>query len=316
MVRTRWLATAALALALTWIPVRGADAQTRYWRSGFVFSVEPRLNFIPNTSIYYDRRASGYDLYRYGNRWYLVDQGNWYFSNDWRGPFVSVDYTSLPDEFVTLPDSYRRYWDSPTGVITLDAPEGAIVSARHFTRKPKMFTVGRGVTYARNADDFDLYRFRSTYYLVEDGIWYRSDSWRGPFFSIRASKAPREVLSVSTAYRRHWHADTGNRHYGDGRYQVTTRTYEPVHRFWRSSMTFDTQPEMRVIPNTSVYYLRDPSGYEVYRYANTWYVVDDGQWYSANTWRGPYVTIVSGSVPREIMTIPYAYRYYWSRTVD
>jgi len=82
---TRWLALAALALALTSIPVRDASAQTRYWRAGFTFNAEPRMNFIPNTSIYYDRRASGYDMYRYGNRYYLVDQGSWYWANDWRG---------------------------------------------------------------------------------------------------------------------------------------------------------------------------------------------------------------------------------------
>ena len=115
---TRWLAVAALTLALTSISVSGADAQTRYWRSGFVFSVEPRMNYIPNTSIYYDRRASGYDMYRYGNRWYLVDQGSWYSANDWRGPFVVTSFSRVPDEFTTLPDSYRRYWNGSDGVIT------------------------------------------------------------------------------------------------------------------------------------------------------------------------------------------------------
>jgi hypothetical protein len=320
---TRWLAVAALALALTSISVSGADAQTRYWRSGFVFSVEPRMNFIPNTSIYYDRRASGYDMYRYGNRWYLVDQGSWYTANDWRGPFVVTSYSRVPDEFTTLPESYRRYWNSSDGVITADVPDGSMASPRTFSRKPKMDNIGRGVSYARNTNDFDLYRFRSTWYLVEDGIWYKSDSWRGPFFSMRANRLPHEVVTVSSAYRRHWYATNDryrNRGYDrDNDYDRdnyrSSNTYNNNYnsdRFWSSGMTFDVQPELRVIPSTNVYYLRDNnSAYEMYRYGNTWYVMDRGRWYSANTWRGPFVSITVSSVPRDIMNLPYSYRYYW-----
>ena len=340
---TRWFALAALALALTTIPVRGADAQVRYWRSGFVFSVEPRMNFIPNTSIYYDRRASGYDMYRYGNRFYLVDQGRWYTADDWRGPFVSIGYNRLPDEFTSLPDSYRRYWNTSSGVITVrdryDLPDGSVAWPRTFNRKPRMDNIGRGVSFAHNTADFDLYRFRGTWYVVEDGTWYRSDSWRGPFFSMRANRLPREVLSVSAPYRRHWYASNDSyryrnydndryrnydndryRNYGynndnDDYYRSSNRTYDQ-NRFWQSGMTFDTQPDLRIIPSTNVYYLRDNSGYEMYRYGNTWYVMDNGQWYSANTWRGPFVTIGVGTVPRDIMTVPYAYRRYWSHTED
>jgi len=317
---TRWLALAALALALTSIPVRDASAQTRYWRAGFTFSVEPRMNFIPNTSIYYDRRASGYDMYRYGNRFYLVDQGNWYSANDWRGPFVSVSYDRLPDEFNTLPNSYRRYWNTSGGLVTVDVPEGSSVSPRSFDRKPKMYNIGRGVTFARNTYDFDLYRFRSTWFLVEDGVWYKSDSWRGPFFTTRADRLPREILSVSAPYRTHWYAtgyryrDNDNDNDRDDNYRSSNSNYNNG-RFWSSGMTFDVQPELRVIPSTNVYYLRDNNGYEMYRYGNTWYVMDSGRWYSANTWRGPFVSVTVGSIPRDIMNLPYSYRYYW-RTED
>jgi len=332
---TRWLALAALALALTSIPVRDASAQTRYWRAGFTFNAEPRMNFIPNTSIYYDRRASGYDMYRYGNRYYLVDQGSWYWANDWRGPFVSLSYDRLPDEFNTLPNSYRRYWNTSGGLVTIDVPEGASVSPRSFDHKPKMYNIGRGVTYARNTNDFDLYRFRSTWFLVENGVWYKSDSWRGPFFSTRADRLPREVLSVSAPYRTHWYA-TGYRYHDndndredyyrnsnndrynnnyDNRYNNNRYNNNYDDRFWSSGQTFEVQPELRIIPSTNVYYLRDNNGYEMYRYGNTWYVMDSGRWYSANTWRGPFVSIQVGSIPRDIMNLPYSYRYYW-RTED
>ena len=67
------------------------------------------------------------------------------------------------------------------------------------------------VSYSHKAGNgnIDLYRFRSTWYLVDDGEWYRCDSWRGPFLSISASSVPREVLRVPSRYRRHWAEPTG-----------------------------------------------------------------------------------------------------------
>ena len=47
---------------------------------------------------------------------------------------------------------------------------------------------------------------RGTWYLVDDGMWYRGESWRGPFTSVSARAVPREILTVPTQYRRHWAA--------------------------------------------------------------------------------------------------------------
>jgi len=125
---------------------------------------------------------------------------------------------------------------------------------------------------------------------------------------------------VPAPYRTHWYAtgyryrDNDNDNDRDDNYRSSNSNYNNG-RFWSSGMTFDVQPELRVIPSTNVYYLRDNNGYEMYRYGNTWYVMDSGRWYSANTWRGPFVSITVGSIPRDIMNLPYSYRYYW-RTED
>ena len=197
-----------LAMALTGAVASHAAAQD-LWNGGFVFQDKPKMNYIPNTDVYYERKASGYDRYRYANTWYLVDDGVWFRSFSWQGPYVMIDMSDVPDEVTTLPGNYRRYWVAarPYGDEDRDRPDGSFAWPGSFSRKPSMHNItASGVAYSHKAanGNVDLYRFRSSWYLVDAGEWYRADSWKGPFFSVTASSVPREVLRVPSSYRRHW----------------------------------------------------------------------------------------------------------------
>ena len=193
----RWFAGTVLALALVGSGSQAAAADAQYWNAGQTLTVEPKMNFIPNTDVYYQRRAPGYDLYRHANRWYLVQEGNWHEARTWRGPFTLIDVANVPEGMIDIPETYRKHWDS--GV------QDYWASRRTFATKPKMTKItDKGVSYARQYSDFDLYRYKSAWYLMDDGVWYRSDSWKGPFLSTRTSYIPRVVLAVPDAYRRHW----------------------------------------------------------------------------------------------------------------
>ena len=193
----RWLAGFAVTVALGSWSSGPALAQSRYWNSGQTLTVEPKMNLIPNTDVYYQRRAPGYDFYRYANRWYVVDAGSWFSSASWRGPFASIELADLPDELTAIPGTYRKYWDPDA------KPSWA--SRKTFTKKPRMMAITpRGVTYAHQLTEIDLYRYRSGWYLIDAGVWYRSDSWKGPFMATEADSVPSAVRSVPTTYRRHW----------------------------------------------------------------------------------------------------------------
>jgi hypothetical protein len=73
---------------------------------------------------------------------------------------------------------------------------------------------------------------------------------------------------------------------------------------------------MSIIPGTSVYFMRDEADYDVYRYGNSWYLVDSGNWYRAPSWRGPFVRIRMNAVPRAVFTIPSGYRKTWVPNMD
>ena len=77
-----------------------------------------------------------------------------------------------------------------------------------------------------------------------------------------------------------------------------------------ATLTFRSEPRVVVIPNTRVYYVRDHD-YDLYRYGRYWYYVDDGYWYRATSWRGPFVQVRVSAVPRTVYSVPVRYRRHW-----
>ena len=193
----RWISGLGLAAALTVFAFIADAEPVRYWNQGKRITVEPKMHVIPNTDVTYQRRAPGYDLYRYADRWYLVDDGEWFESASWRGPFIALNVETLPEQVQFIPEDYRRYWERGS--------KTSWASSRTFSKKPEMRAITRsGISYATGVEDVDLYRYRSEWYLVEGGQWYHSDSWKGPFLAILFDRVPLAVQNVPSPYRKQW----------------------------------------------------------------------------------------------------------------
>ena len=82
-----------------------------------------------------------------------------------------------------------------------DPYHGATLS---FSNEPQVVLVPDTKVYYARDRDCDLYRYGRYWYFVEDGFWYRSATWRGPFRHVRDGSVPRSVVSVPVRYRRHW----------------------------------------------------------------------------------------------------------------
>jgi hypothetical protein len=75
-----------------------------------------------------------------------------------------------------------------------------------FHSQPRVIMVpGTRVHHAQSFDR-DLYQFRNHWYFVEDGSWYRSRSWRGPFRHVQFQAVPREIRRIPARYRQRWYA--------------------------------------------------------------------------------------------------------------
>lgn len=77
-----------------------------------------------------------------------------------------------------------------------------------------------------------------------------------------------------------------------------------------AALHFRSEPDVVLVPDTRVYYVRDYD-YDVYRYGSYWYFIDDGRWFRARSYRGPFVYIHASSVPRSIVMVPTRYRRHW-----
>ena len=77
-----------------------------------------------------------------------------------------------------------------------------------------------------------------------------------------------------------------------------------------AALHFRSEPDVVMVPETRVYYVRD-YGYDVYRYGSYWYFIDDGRWYRARTYRGPFLFVHTSTVPRAIVQVPVRYRRHW-----
>src|SRR5437667_7841726 len=58
------------------------------------------------------------------------------------------------------------------------------------------------------------------------------------------------------------------------------------------AMVVREEPELVLVPNSSVYVCDDDRiGYDTFRYGVYWYIYNDGYWYRAHRWGGPFRAI-------------------------
>jgi len=190
-------------------------------RSGmYVFRRAPQMRLVAGTNVYVvdrNRYDVSYDAFRLGNRYYVYNDGQWYWANTWRGPFVMIDDRRVPMAFRDVP---RQYWHSyPSGWMrtgdnrygsyydnrdrgyydrrdrgVVEAPVGVFRSAPEWRAVPgtRVYVVNR----AYSNPDYDAFRYGDTYYLYGDGGWFTSQSWQGPFVSIDDQQVPYAFRSV------------------------------------------------------------------------------------------------------------------------
>ena len=97
---------------------------------------------------------------------------------------------------------------------------------------------------------------------------------------------------------------------GTKKTKTTTTTVKFGERY-RGTVAFTTEPQAVIIPETRVYYVSDMDA-DVYRFGDAWYIAENGAWYKASTWEGPFIRVKTNTVPKTIRTIPAAYRIHWS----
>ena len=74
------------------------------------------------------------------------------------------------------------------------------------------------------------------------------------------------------------------------------------------AVVFEREPEVVIVPRTRVYYVPQAAEYDMYRLGPYWYINQEGYWYRARNFRGPFTVIQYGRVPRAIVGVPSGFR--------
>ena len=85
-------------------------------------------------------------------------------------------------------------------------------------------------------DDYDVFRCDGSYYVCQDGYWYRSPRYRGPWATVDVRYVPRPIFSVPVHYWRHReHWGPSRVRYVETNYRQDPRRYKDDDRRWTPS---------------------------------------------------------------------------------
>lgn len=70
--------------------------------------------------------------------------------------------------------------------------------------QPDMQRVPGTRVYYTTTDAYDVYRYGRSYYVFDNGYWYRASNLNSPFVFVQPQYVPRPVAYVPKPYRKHW----------------------------------------------------------------------------------------------------------------
>ena len=166
-----------------------------------------------------------YDMFRYGDRYYVYNNDRWYQSSNWRGDFAYIDENVVPVEIHRVPRTYWRSYPARwsdnnygRGYDNSGYRDDYATFEVSLGRRPRWVPVsGTQVRVIRTNDrpTYDMFQYRGRYYVYNDGRWYVSRNWRGNFQMVSVRSVPWELRKVP---RRYWRDYAWSNGYYGARY--------------------------------------------------------------------------------------------------
>ncbi len=269
----------------TYVP---SDERVGYERSEEAFEPSGRMVSVmpmvaPGTRVYFVNDDPAYDLSGANDHWFLVGDGTAFHENSWRSPAAFASMGPTPHEVVPISAEYRQDW---LAVAAGDRPVRTFTAPRSTMDAGAMAAVPSGVVYTsstmRDNDENRYTRARNT-----DTFRPVHHPRHRTYVHHRMHSAQLSAAWRHNRYRRH-RAVSSNYSYSS-----TEREDEPVMKAAVSEPAFATT-EMAVEVR------HDAMGHELFQINNSWYMKENGDWLRSESWRGPFVHVHKGSVPREV----------------
>ena len=116
MKKNIWFVAGLAGLLLGTFPLNSQEGFSMSPRRGggvsIVIGSQPNFIDLPDQGFSVSV-GSPYDIINYDNRYYIYQDGSWYNSRDYRGPWVVIQENNLPDRIRKhRPADIRRYRDT------------------------------------------------------------------------------------------------------------------------------------------------------------------------------------------------------------
>ena len=235
-------------------------------------------------------------------RMYLISGDFWYASEHPMGPWTITD--SPPDDLARMVEQAQEESDvenqssgTPPAIVAANEPTELIVTdgAPDWQSLP-----GGELLYVQNTESPWLRELSTgNMYLLLSGRWFRSKSQDGPWTFVRADELPESFADIPPGSDlgglRVSVAGTEEAH--DAMLDAQIPQTAAIERD-KASLTveYDGEPRFESIDGTEVFYAVN-TGAQVLKVANSFYAVDDGVWFRADSAAGPWA--VADSIPQD-----------------
>jgi len=263
---------------------------------------EPKFVPIPGTALSYAENTTGH-LFKdtRESKLYVLISGRWFCSASAQGSWEFVPGGKLPEDFSKIPDdspkenvkaSIPGTQQALEAVIAAHIPQTATVSRTEVQLNPPQFDgepqfkplEGTSLQYVINTATPIIQLDAKTFYAVENGIWFRASSVKGPW--IVADSVPGVIYTIPPSAPLHF------------------VTYVKVYASTATTVDVGYTPGYygTVVTQGSGYVVVYGTGYAYTPWVGT-------------TWFGPPVTYGCGSsityTPWNGWTVSYGFGWYW-----
>jgi hypothetical protein len=193
----------------SWADARGAMPPERYQDGKapkvvstdvpaemILFTGSPALQDVPKTSLQWASNTES-DVFfdKAGKQWYVLLSGRWFRAPDLNGPWVFAT-PDLPADFRNIPEDAPYYAVRASVPGTSEAAEARLKASIPTTARVATGSITPVVAYAGDAqfapiESTDLsyatnttdtvIRVGARYFLLQDGVWFVSDTANGPW---------------------------------------------------------------------------------------------------------------------------------------
>jgi len=221
--------------------------------------------------VYFVNDDPAYDLSGAGDHWFLLGDGTAIHEESWRSPAVLASAGVMTREVVPISAEYRQDW---LAVAAGDRP------VRTFTAPRSVMDTG---AMASNAE---MTR-------------YTPDNDRDEVMSARNADTFRPVHRARHHHRTHYTAATHYRTHHRARHTAMIHhAARPAYHTATAEAAVTSEPAVTAESNVEI--RRDEMGHELSQMGSSWYMMDNGDWFRSESWRGPFVHVRKGMVPREV----------------